>query len=130
VERDLTNNVVEVELAIMPPSTIVRDLHVTPHPVSYAAGEPRFRFEILHPEGDFNAVMDVWIYDILGALAGRGTLEKTPTTQDFEPGENSIELARFVSGRLVPGLYVCKTRLRLLGEPGVFETTFKFAVDR
>ena len=130
VESDLTNNVVEVGLKIMPVTAILRDLHVTPNPVSFAQGEPQLRFEILHPEGDFNAVMDVWVFDILGSVVGHASLEKTPLVHDFDAGGNSVDLSRVVSGGIAPGLYICRTRLRLLGESGTFDAKFKFAVDR
>jgi hypothetical protein len=130
VESDLSNNTVGVSLAIMPATSMLRDVHVTPHPVSFTEGEAKLRFEILHPEGDFNAVMDVRIFDILGAVVARASLEKTPLVHDFGVGKNAVDLSRVVSGRIAPGLYVCRIRLRLLGEPGVFDTQFKFAVDR
>ncbi len=129
-ESDLDNNMVEVVLEIMPVAAMLRDLHVTPNPVSFAQGEPQLRFEILHPEGDFNAVMDVWVFDILGIVVGHASLEKTPLVHDFGAGENSVDLSRVVSTGIAPGLYICRTRLRLLGEPGTFDTKFKFAVDR
>jgi hypothetical protein len=130
VESDLSNNTVGASLAIMPATSMLRDVHVTPHPVSFTEGEAKLRFEILHPEGDFNAVMDVRIFDILGAVVARASLEKTPLVHDFGVGENAVDLSRVVSERIAPGLYVCRIRLRLLGEPGVFDTQFKFAVDR
>jgi hypothetical protein len=130
IEGDLTNNAVEVDLAIMPASAMLRDIHVTPNPVSFTEGAPKLRFEVLHPEGDFNAVMDVWVFDILGTLVGRASLEKSPLVHDFDVGKNSIDLTRVVSGRIAPGLYVCRTRLELLGESGTFDAKFKFAVDR
>ena len=130
VESDLTNNTVEVGLEIMPVTSMLRDVHVTPNPVSFAEGEPKLRFEILHPEGDFNAVMDVWVFDILGAIVGRASFEKTPLVHDFDAGKNAVDLSRVISGRIAPGLYVCRIRLRLLGDAGTFDTKFKFAVDR
>lgn len=130
VESDLANNTVEVDLTIMPVSAMLRDLRVTPNPVSFTQGEPKLRFEILHPEGNFNAVMDIWVFDILGNVVGRVSLEKTPLVHDFDAGDNSVDLSRVVSGEIAPGLYICKTRLRLVGESGTFETKFKFAVDR
>jgi len=130
VETDLTNNTVEAGLAIMPLTSMLRDVHVTPNPVSFSRAEPKLRFEILHPEGDFNAVMDVWVFDILGAITGRGSFERTPLVRDFGPGANAIDLTRLVSREIAPGLYVCRVRLRLIGEPGIFDTQFKFAVDR
>ncbi len=130
VESDLTNNLVEVSLDIMPQAAMLRDLHVTPNPVSFTQAEPQLRFEILHPEGNFNAVMDVWVFDILGSVVGHASLEKTPLVRDFGAGKNSIDLSRVVSEGIAPGLYICRTRLRLLGEDGTFDAKFKFAVDR
>jgi hypothetical protein len=109
---------------------MLRDLHVTPNPASFGQGEPQFRFEILHPEGDFNAVMDIRLFDILGTVVGQGSLERTPLMQDFDVGANAVDLSRFLTEPLAPGLYICRARLRLLGEPGIFDATFKFAVDR
>jgi hypothetical protein len=103
---------------------------VTPNPVSFAQGEPQLRFEILHPEGDFNAVMNVWVFDILGSVVGHASLEKTPLVRDFGAGKNSVGLSRILPGEIAPGLYICRTRLRLLGESGTFDAKFKFAVDR
>jgi hypothetical protein len=128
LESNIANNSVEVAIEIMPQVAMLTNVHVTPHPVSYTEGEPRLRFEILHPEGDFNAVMEVLIYDVLGTMVGRGYFESTPVRHDFEAGENSIEFSRLVSRPLAPGLYVCKVSIRLLGEPGLFEQAFEFAV--
>jgi acetylornithine deacetylase/succinyl-diaminopimelate desuccinylase-like protein len=130
LESDVANNSVETMLEIMPSAPVLRHPHMAPNPVSFGETEPRLMFEILHPEGDFNAVMNVWLFDILGAVVGRGRFEKTPVVRDFDIGQNSIALSRFVTEDLAPGLYVCRMRLRLLGEPGVFEAKFKFAVDR
>jgi hypothetical protein len=131
VESYLDNNSVEVELDVLPLSVMLRNVHVTPNPVGAGGGErDSLRFEILHPEGDFNAVMDVWIYDITGRIVGHQMLERTPSRYEFGPGRNSVTLDRFVPGHMAPGLYICRARLTLLREPGVFDNTFKFAVDR
>jgi hypothetical protein len=130
VESDLSNNTIDVTLTIMPVTAQIRDLHVIPNPVSFTEGQPQLCFEILHPEGDFNAVMDVWIFDILGSTVGHTLLQDTPLVHDFGLGNNSVDLSRIVRGDIAPGLYICRTQLRLLGEPGTFDTKFKFAVDR
>jgi hypothetical protein len=130
LESDLTNNMASTELGIMPVSALLRDIHVTPNPVSFGEEGPKLRFEILHPEGDFNAIMDVWVFDILGSMVGHASFESTPLVHDFGPGDNAIDLSRVVSRQIAPGLYICRTRLELLGEPGTFDAKFKFAVDR
>jgi hypothetical protein len=131
VESDLTNNTVRVELEVLPQEVVLGNVHVTPNPVTFSGGgRDSLRFEVLHPEGDFDGIVDVWIYDIVGTLVGQGSLRKSAVVKDFRFGENSVDLGRFLSGPLGPGLYVGRARLRLFGEAGTYERTFRFAVDR
>jgi hypothetical protein len=131
VEGDLTNNSVEVTLEIMPETAVFENLHVFPNPVT-TVPDAHIAFDIYHPDGDFNGMMDIWLFDILGEQIGFGTLERSHAKSELEIGRNAVSLGRFLpSGSdLAPGLYICIAKLGFIGSATTFEATSKFAVDR
>jgi hypothetical protein len=130
-EGDTTNNSAEAQILVMSQGLVIDDFHVRPNPVTDVS-EAHLSFIITHPEADFDGRMRVRIFDILGNQIGYKLLEKTPTAQDIDIGDNNVDLSDLLSGDsdLAPGLYVCTAELGLIGEPGRASARFRFAVAR
>jgi hypothetical protein len=131
VESDLGNNVAEVPLLTMPQAVVLDDLHVYPNPVEIPAAAV-LAFDIYHPSGDFDGIMEIWMYDLVGRRVGYGRLERSHMLQQLVIGENAQSLDRFLTGskQLAPGLYLCVVELRVIGSPASFRSSFRFAVAR
>jgi hypothetical protein len=132
VEDDLDNNRVVVSLNVMPPSTMVRNLHVFPNPVSQP-DQANLRFEILHPENDFAGRLTLWIYDLEGDLAGTAVLVRNHLgVEDVAIGVNTVPLGSVIpaASELAPGLYICVAQLEVSGQEGLAVAKSKFAVAR
>jgi len=132
VEADLADNSVVANLSVMPPSTLVRNLHVFPNPADRPE-QANLRFEILLPEDDFTGVLTLSVYDLEGDLAGRAELVRNYLgVKDIEIGINTVPLRDVVpeAGALAPGLYVCVAELAVNGQDRVMVARFKFAVAR
>jgi hypothetical protein len=137
VEADLADNSVVVPLRVMPPSVVLRGLHVFPNPSADPASAG-LAFEIWHPnwqglDNTFTGRMEVWIYDIEGNRVGGGTLLRTLTgVEDIALGDNAVELKRLLPDGvdLGPGLYICFADLKVTGAAGTAEAKTKFAIAR
>ncbi len=131
IESNYTNNHVSVVLTVMAQTVLIDDLHAFPNPVTDPQAA-NLSFEIFHPESDFDGIMEVWLFDILGKQVAYGTLEKTPIAGDIDVGENVVGLSEiFPDGLdLAPGLYICTTELRFIGEAGSAKAETRFAVAR
>jgi len=136
-EADLANNAVAVQLQVMPPTVVLRDLHVFPNPVTDPA-DAGLSFEIWHPnwlglDNNFTGRVEVWIYDLGGSRVGGGTLLRTLTgAKDIALGENRVALEPLLAdgADLAPGLYICFAELEVTGEAGSATAKTKFAVAR
>jgi hypothetical protein len=132
VEDVLDNNWVVVSLNVMPPSTLVRNLHVFPNPVS-RPDQANLRLEILHPEKDFAGTLSLWVYDLEGDLVGTVEfLRNHLGVEDIAIGVNTVPLSRVIpaASELPPGLYICVAELAVTGQDRLVVTKSKFAVAR
>jgi hypothetical protein len=95
-------------------------------------GDAQIAFYISHPEGDFDGVVDIWIYEMLGRRIGYARLERSPAKQEIQVGPNEVDLEDFLNPGepMPPGLYLLIADLKLLGSTGSVTDKFRFAVDR
>lgn len=131
VESDTTNNTVTTVLQVMPQAAVLENLHVYPNPVTDPVSAS-LAFDILHPDGDFDGILEVSVFDILGRQVGYHTLERTHLISEIDIGRNVVDLGDLLDddSNLAPGLYVCNARLRFIGVEGSITQRTRFAVAR